>query len=395
MFSIKKVAISITLLVSYTLSLTSAAFAAAPDPNVQGGAHGVMYITESTDGAIYVGDFESSPTAKTVFWQQAGTNVDEVAVTQSRIAWTSKNINSPLRSKIYISKVGTTAGTITTVTIPGNVVVVGLGADYFNERFYAATSDGKLYSVNGDGTDLNLALTHAPLANVSWGMWVDSYNSRIYYCEWNNIQGQTTNKGLWSASFSGASVSAPQNLVANFMTSCDGLGVDPVTQKVFAAGSNGVWATYDGSTAAPLSIPDVVSGARTDGAPSSMFVSHSTGKIYFTTEQHVYEVDYAGNSGLRVLYTNVAGRNSQGFENLAVFYGQTLATIDAVQLVTPPLSSTATSAPSAGQASAATVGAPTLAKTGLFAEYQAMAAVSLMLTGAVLLTTIRRKKSTR
>jgi hypothetical protein len=115
-------------------------------------------MTEQTDGAIYLGDFGNPPTEKTVFWQQAGSKVNMVAVTDSRIAWGAYNFGSdgPLKGKILISDVAQKAGVVTTVTIPGSPDISSISADYFGERFYATTSLGDIYSVKSDGTDLFL-----------------------------------------------------------------------------------------------------------------------------------------------------------------------------------------------------------------------------------------------
>lgn len=65
----KKLSITlIAVLVVATSAFMGTAAHALPDPNAQGGADGVIFFTEATDGAIYVGDFKTSPTAKSVFW---------------------------------------------------------------------------------------------------------------------------------------------------------------------------------------------------------------------------------------------------------------------------------------------------------------------------------------
>lgn len=336
---LKKFLISISTAFSLVLSLgLSTPANAAPDASAQGGSDGVLFMTEKTDGAIYVGDFKATPTAKSTYWQSDGSLVDEVAVTQTRVAWASSaeanpnatppRLASNIQSKVLISNVGTTAGTITTVDIPNSAVISGLAADYFNERFYLTTKAGDIYSVKSDGTDLvKLISANASVQNVSWGFWFDSYNAKAYWCDGS----QASTGTLTSATLSGGALSTPTALDSAFLAKCDGLGIDPATQTVFAAayqpvtsGGDDYWMSYTQPAGTKTTLTIAGTSKR---APSSMFVSHATSKIYFTTEDYVYEVGYDG-TGLRTLYTGT--HTSSGFENLAVYYGKTLETINSV-----------------------------------------------------------------
>lgn len=312
---------------------------AVPDASSQGGADGVLFMTEKTDGAIYVGDFKATPTAKSTYWQSDGSLVDEVAVTQTRVAWASSaeanpnatppRLASNIQSKVLISNVGTKAGTVTTVDIPNSAVISGLAADYFNERFYLTTKAGDIYSVKSDGTDLvKLINADASVQAVSWGFWFDSYNAKAYWC---NGSSQASTGTLTSATLNGSTLSTPTTLDSSFLAKCDGLGIDPSTQTIFAAayqpvtaGGDDYWMSYTQPAGAKTTL--TITGTS-KLAPSSMFVSHATSKIYFTTEDYVYEVGYDG-TGLRTLYTGT--HTSSGFENLAVYYGKTLDTINSV-----------------------------------------------------------------
>lgn len=321
--------LSTLTLLGILLSGTSSAFA-TPNANQQGGSNGVIFFTEQTDGAIYLGDISNSPATRTVFWQDPTSRVDSVAVTGTRIAWSSMNAVSGgiLYSKVFITDVGLTAGTIATVTIPGNVSVKSLAADYFAERFYVTTSNGNIYSFSSDGTDLYLAVDGTAVGttisnaikDVIWGLSIDPYNSQLYFCNW-------TSGNLWKAAINGATVSTPTILKAAALTSCDGVGVDPVTQQVFLAAVNpaSVKSVSQSGTVTSITPSSPLLGT----APSSMFVSHATQKIYFATELNVYEIGYDG-SGLRALYTGT--RDPLGFENLAVYYGATQSNL--VQVVT-------------------------------------------------------------
>lgn len=316
---------ALMLFATLTLGNALSASATSPDPALQGGNAGVLYFTEETDGAIYLGDFSS--TTRSTYWQQTDSYVDSVAVTASRVAWSSLNSTtsgqySALRGKVLISNVGATAGQVTTVTIPDDPSIANapqitsLAADYFAERFYVTTNEGKIYSFFSDGTDVQLVASSTSISSVWWGLWVDPYNSELLYCN--------TGGNLYKSTISGNTISAPSLLKSSFLSSCDGLGVDPVTRKIYGAtyGQNTSFATYLPSSNTLSTV--TFSPALVGGAPSSMFVSSSTSKFYFTTEERVYEANFDG-TGVRDLYSG--SHASRGFENLAVYYGATMANI--------------------------------------------------------------------
>jgi hypothetical protein len=283
--------------------------------------------------------------------------VDSVAVTETRIAWSSFTAVSgdPLFGKVLISDIALTAGTITTVAIPGNPKVSSLAADYFAERFYITTNSGDIYSISSDGTDVYLAVSGSvagttisnAIKDVVRGLWIDSYNSSLYFCTWGT-------GNVWKSSITGTTVSTPVVLKAGALTSCDGIGVDPETQQVFLAAVNPSPGAWTSMTQAGVLTTITPSASTVGGAPSSMFVSHSTQKIYFSTELNVYEMGYNGSS----LVSLYSGPNTTlGIQNIAVYYGANQSTLDQVvaaakaaqNLVVPP--------------------SPTLASTGV-EEYQ-------------------------
>ena len=307
---------------------------------VQGGSDGVIYFTEKNLGVIYLGEiWATTQTPQTVYWSDAASQVDTIAVTQRRIAWSSQDPTSNMAGKVKISDIGTASGVITTVTIPTSgpaVRITSLTSDLFGERFFLTTSAGDVWSLTSDGLNLtkvfdgstNLAVKTAVSA-VFWGAWYDAYNSNYYFCQYGSAA------KVWKATVTGSTMATP-----TFMTNgptpvgvnaCDGLGIDPFTQTLVAvrASSPYPWtlitsagvSTEISNFATDSNGVNQVTPART-GAPSSMFVSQSTGKMYFATETNLYETDYATGNNTRVLYTGA------GMQNIAVFYGTTAATVN-------------------------------------------------------------------
>lgn len=297
------------------LGSTPAAFAT---PTSQGGTDGVLFMSEATDGTIYVGDILNPTTAKTVFWHADDSSVDEVAVTETRIGWASYLAAGagPLANKVFISDLGTTAGTITEATLPDAGRVTALAADLQGERFYA-TQGNKIYAIDSDGSSVVVALTDASVSGVTWGLWADGYNHRLYYCANSNLYGADLNNDGTASNLT--------TIFTGTNPSCDGMGIDPVAERMYMASYNSSpkfsWANADGSGSVTEIVP---TDPMVGGAPSSMFVSHDTHKIYFATEPNVYEINFDG-TGLRLLYSGT--HNSWGFENIAVAYGVTLDNI--------------------------------------------------------------------
>lgn len=319
---------------------SSAVANATPSAATQGGANGVLYFTEKTLGTIYLGEIDSSPASQAVFWTDSASKVDEVAVTQRKIAWASQDLTSNMRMKIKISSIGSTAGSITEVSLPTTAStdnIKSLTADPFGERFFVTTSLGDIWAFNSDGLFLtkmfdgttNSAIS-SEVTRIFWGTWFDPYNSKFYFCT------NTPTSRVYVADVTGSVMSLPTLVNSNSPTllqQCDGLGVDPYTQKIFTLKANSPysWTTLEtsGATTQVSTFVDANSNAVTRmGAPSSMFVSHSTGKMYFTDEQHAYESNFDG-TGARVLYTGI------NIQNIAVYYGTDAANINSA----PPVAS--------------------------------------------------------
>lgn len=382
---------AVSLLIGAVLAFIAVSPAyATPDPNTQGGNTGVIYFTEMNEGKIYLGDFAGS--TRSVFWSDPTSKVNEVAVTATRIAWSAYD-NGALKGKIKISNVGSTAGTITTVTIPLNPTITSLTADAFGEQFYVTTDLGDIWRISSDGQTQTKMLDGAVqtavgdiVRDVYWGSWFDSYSSTYYFCPWSGMSAHR--KQVMKATVSGSAMSVPTALKVNANTevqvdNCDGLGIDPATQELFALSSA---SPYDWSRIAPATSPywtktsvttftDVNSSPITRaGAPSSMFVSHSTGKMYFATETDLYETNFDG-TNTRTIYL---GNNIQ---NIAVYYGATTSTIDAVvQSLLPQQPSTpaSNSSSSAEPASLASTGS---SNTALYGNAGALALIIMALGG--------------
>jgi uncharacterized repeat protein (TIGR02543 family) len=325
--------------------MTPANASTIPAANTQGGSEGVIYFTEATSGTIHIGDIGATPSTKGIFWQDSLSKVDQVAVTQTRIAWASRDVNSNMRTSVMISNIGDQVGTVTTVdfnTLPSDGIITSLTADTFGERFYITTSVGDIWlipSAGGSPTRVFNSSTNAGIATavgqVFWGSWFDSYNSKFYFCTYSSSS--ATAGRVYVATVTGSTMATPalvkrlgSDVTVEF---CDGLGVNPSTQEIFALSAHPTF-----SPTAPFNrvnwsritsdgIKTNVTQVRDDsndllaGAPSSMFVSHVTGKLYFASETRMYESNFDG-SNTRVLYT---GTNMQ---NIAVYYGASISTID-------------------------------------------------------------------
>jgi LPXTG-motif cell wall-anchored protein len=300
-----------------TVSSLAVSGAALATPTSQGGPDGVLFMSEASDGTIYVGDFLNPPTAKSEFWHSAGSMVDEVAVTATRIGWSSFMGSAELTGKVLISDLGTTAGTVTSVDVPGSGTISALAASVQDETFYAVRNDN-IYVIPSDGSGATLALNDSSLSTVEWGLWVDGYNQHVYWCSSGNIHSADMNND--------GTLSNSTEIFTGTNPDCDGIGIDPVDGRLYMASYNSSprfsSANADGTgSVTEITATDVPAG----GAPSSMFVNHDSGTIYLATENNVYEMGFDG-SNVRSLYTGTHG--GAGFENLAVAYGATLDNID-------------------------------------------------------------------
>ncbi len=326
--------------------MTPANASTIPAANTQGGSEGVLYFTEPGIGTIHIGDIGATPSTASVFWEDAASKVDQVAVTQKRIAWASQNATSNMRNQVKISNVGLVAGTITTVNIDlPSGRITSLTADPFGERFFITTSVGDIWLIPSNGVSSRRVFdgrtgadwgtdklkAKEAIEKVWWGAWFDPYNSKYYFCTLTATPSFDSSR-IYVASVTGTTMALPTVVRSSGsevrVQTCDGLGVNPSTQEMFALSTQsrpGMWfrVTAQGvSTRVNPRVGDSTStGAVNSGVPSSMFVSHTTGKLYFTTESAVFESNFNG-TNTRTLYTGA------DLQNLAVYYGASLSTID-------------------------------------------------------------------
>lgn len=384
---------AITVLLGVMLGLSAVSPAiATPDPNTQGGNSGVVYFAEeqSSSPGIYVGDFASA--AKTAYWAGSGSRVNLVAATDRKVAWgsTQPSLASNIAGTVMIADVGLLASNPITVTIPpGTIPTVlrSITSDPFTEKFYITTTEGDIWSLSSDGQNLSKvfdgttdATVKAAVSKIYFGSWFDPYNSNFYFCSFSDRGSPNQIKSLMKASVSGTSMSLPTPVLDNAnnpiqLDECDGVGVNPATQEIITLKATGPYApTYANDAYYWSRISS--SGARTDitnfklpdgtdidrktyggtgsvrtVAPSSMFISHSTSKMYFSTETAIFETDFDGNN-TRALYTG-----GTSFQSIAVYYGATVSTIDSIVQNLPPLGS--------GSTSGSSTAAQNLANTGM------------------------------
>ena len=305
----------------------SAANAVAPTS--QGSADGVLYVAEITDNTVYIGDIGNPTSPIGTFWFRAGSLVDQVAVTQNHVAWAAGDDTSTIANKVLIAPIGLEAENTVTVDMPGTDRVSGLAADATGNLIYASVGD-TIYAINATTGNYVTSHTNDSVSDISWGLWVDGYNDRIYYCD---AMGSTGD--VYGGNLSGTGVASGVTVIhAAVNDNCDGIGNDPVTGRVYtasyAASSYNVepmifaWMNGDG-TGTPTEI--AVPSAESYALPSSMYISHDTGKIFWSEEGYVREMNLDG-SGMRTLYTG-SHSSSGGFQNLAITFGTTLADLEA------------------------------------------------------------------
>ena len=120
----------------------------------QGGTEGRIFTSNMELGSVLTGNFANPVGVETVFWQEAGSQVDSVSSTLTRVAWSSDQNEAPISSalyhKVFIADVALTAGTITQVSFTEGISA--LTSDPANERFYA-TAGAELWAFNSDGSN--------------------------------------------------------------------------------------------------------------------------------------------------------------------------------------------------------------------------------------------------
>ncbi|MEY3278790.1 MAG: hypothetical protein RLZZ426_1276, partial [Actinomycetota bacterium] len=296
------------------VSILSPAHAASS----QGGTAGRIFTSNMSHGAVYTGDFATPVGVETIFWQEAGSEVDSVASTLTRIAWSGDQGGVPdssaLKNKVLIADVALTAGAITEVSFTAGISA--LTSDPANERFYA-TVGAELWAFDSDGTDKTLVYTaqNDEFADIGWGLAVDGVNHKAYI---------GSGSYLYSLDLGSNNVTG-SNLVELYIEfgGIDGVAVDAPNNHIYLAnydGEPGIFrANLDGSGSKTTLFATVPVEGGADGvAPSGVILNSQLGKMYFTVEQGVYESNLDG-TGLRNLYYR--GQTSSGYETIAIAFG--------------------------------------------------------------------------
>ncbi len=296
---------------TFALMLTGLAGSA----NAQGSATGLVFMSHMTDGAVWVGDIGANPAAHSVFWQAAGSAIDQVAVTDTMVAWSSAfTEDTQYQNRVFLAPIGRTAENVVTVTFP--YLVQGLASDQTGEKFFVL-SDGKIFILNSDGTGkTEIVSDQSNLIGSYWALAIDTTNHKIYAT--NDENGELFVYQLDSNNMNGDS--GTLLLQVETLINSDGLWIDTPGNRIVWTGYNDNYGVHqvnlDGSN-----YQYVVDTSSIGTAPTGMIISNSTSKMYFTVEEKMIETDLSGNNP-RVLYES--GYNSSGFEGFAIAFGITM-----------------------------------------------------------------------
>lgn len=279
--------------------------------NAQGGAVGLVFISDMTTGGVWVGDISANPQDKELFWQGEGSQIDQVAATNTMVAWSSFYTETPeYQNKVFLAPVGHTAQNVVSVTLPG--VVASLVADQAGEKFFITAGDG-IYRINSDGTGLVKVVEDEELTDSAWSLTFDPTH-HVLYAGFETLakikKYQLDNNDLNGSS--GEVVTDREETEG-----VNGIFVDPVTEKIY-------WTSYISgvhSINADGTNYDFVYAPTEGGAPTGALISNSTSKLFFTVEEKFVEINVNGTNS-RTLYTS--GFSSAGFEGFAVAFGITL-----------------------------------------------------------------------
>lgn len=300
-----------------TLFLMLASFIAPA--NAQGSATGAVFLSEMATGSVWVGDIGANPQEKHLFWQAAGSAIDQVAATNTMVAWSSAYTeDNAYKNKVFIAPVGQTAENVVTVNMP--YLVQALAADQAGEKFYAI-SDGRIYKINSDGSSkVQIVSDQANLMGAFWALAIDTTNHKIYAT--NDENGELYVYQLDANNENGDS--GTLLLQDEKLVFSDGLWIDVPGNRIVWTGYNENAGVHqidlDGSNYAL-----VVDTSSLGTAPTGMIVSNSTSKMFFTTEESFIETDLSGNNS-RILYTS--GLTESGFEGFAIAFGITLPAVN-------------------------------------------------------------------
>lgn len=300
---IKAVIVAISAI---TLSLTGLSGAA----NAQGSSVGLVFISDMTTGGVWVGDISANPQDKELFWSAAGSAIDQVATTDTMVAWSaSVSEDSQYQNKLFIAPIAHTAENV--VTVDFDASVSALASDQAGERFFAV-SDGKIWKINSNGTGKVEVANNEMLYANFWSLAFDPVNRILYSgndAAWTILKFQLDSNYLNGGS-------GTEIFNDSVVEGIDGLFVDTVGDRL-------LWTSYgdqsihvmdtDGSGHAVL-----FDSLSLGDAPSGMIWSAATSKMYFTVEQRFVETNIDGTSP-RTLYTS--GFTGSGFEGFAIAFG--------------------------------------------------------------------------
>ena len=297
--------------VAFALMLTGLASSA----NAQGSATGLVFISHMTDGAVWVGDIGANPEAHSVFWQAAGSAIDQVAVTDTMVAWSSAYTeDTQYQNRVYLAPIARTAENVVTVTFNANIQA--LASDQAGEIFFVM-SDGIIYKLNSDGTGKVAVVTDLDnLPDSAWALAFDPTRHILYAgidTAGKIMKYQLDNSNL---NGDGGTVVYEDATAEN----SDGLFIDPVANKL-------TWSAYgfnQGIRSVNADGTDysfILDSSSIGNAPSGMVISNSTSKMYFTVESGLIETDLTGGN-VRTLYTS--GVTEQGFQGFAIAFGITM-----------------------------------------------------------------------
>ncbi len=278
--------------------------------NAQGSAVGLVFISDIATGGVWVGDISANPQDKELFWSATGSGIDQVATTDTMVAWSSSEPDdAAYGNKLFIAPIAHEAQNVVTVTFDANVQA--LASDQAGEKIYAV-SDGKIWKINSDGTGkVEVADNNMLYANY-WSLAFDPVNRILYSGNdgaWTILKFQLDNNYLNG----GAGVEVFNDSVVEGI---DGLFVDTVGNRL-------LWTSYGDQSVHSINTDGTNHSALFEtlafgGAPSGMIYSDSTGKLYFTVEEGFIETNIDGSSP-RTLYTS--GVNEMGFQGFAIAFG--------------------------------------------------------------------------
>lgn len=309
---IKFVASSVAGFVALTGFNATTAFAAT------GGDTGALFITESESGTVWLGSVDSTPKERTEFWQEDGATPDQVAVTDTHVAWTRNGFYSGSDvNQVLIAKIAPTAKNIVTVDF-GSEVVQSLAGDVEGNIVWANTSAGKLYKISENGTK-TVVHTDSDLEIVVWSLDYDPSAKRIYAGASVNDEEFFEDSKLFYYDLNNAldSVTGETTLFTGAEAfGVNGIEVDNTQPQIFWTS----WADNGYLRKSLLNNFNAIETVENIGiAPTGMVVNWDQGRILFTVENAVLEYMMNLTSLTRTLYEGEF--DSNGYQGMAIAFG--------------------------------------------------------------------------